>query len=137
MGILELFVARSLCGMAGRGRAFCFAGSGGDAKRVTGRLDALLRGVQNRLRHRERVAAAHCLSLLRHRRGQGLGLCLRSIEDRANEIDDKLPWGLIVIVNDKLQIDCLGGRIAQGNGSLPSLLQINTICVRLHELLTT
>lgn len=59
------------------------------------------------------MVAARSLSMLRHCRGEGLGLRLRSVEDRANEIDDKLPLGLVVIVNDKLQIDCLGGIIAQ------------------------
>lgn len=77
---------------------------------------------------RERIAAAHSLSLLRHCRGEGLGLRLRSVEDRANEIDDKRPRGLVVIVNDKLQIGCLGGSIAQWDGSLLGLLLTNNIC---------
>ncbi|WP_282595019.1 hypothetical protein [Mesorhizobium amorphae] len=40
-------------------------------------------------------------------------------------------------MNDKLQIDCLGGSIAQWDGSLLGLLLTNNICATLHELLTT
>ncbi|MET3597510.1 hypothetical protein ABID26_006935 [Mesorhizobium shonense] len=118
MGIFEFLVARSRSWTVGRCRVFCSARDGGDAKRVTGCFDAQPCRLQHRLRDRERIAAAHGLSLLRHFRSEGLGLRFRSIEDRANEIDDELPWSLVVIVNNKLQIDCVGWSTVQWSCSL-------------------
>src|SRR5262249_46338109 len=86
----------------------------GDQQRVTKLADVLLCGFKSLAGNSSRIRAANHLTVLMCLRSQLHGFCSRLAEDRAQKLGDEIRRGLIVVVNNELEVLGLASKIGHG-----------------------